>query len=100
MASQQNSDDQHLITYKVICSVLGSILVILLTILGFLFSNWMGNQQKTNEKILKNTDAMTADLVQVRLKITELENKMLSVETVRMISRQQIVKYMDKKSQK
>ena len=71
MANQpSNNDEQHLITYKVICSILGSILVILLTVLGFLFSNWMGNQEKTNEKILVNTNAMTQDLVQVRLKIT------------------------------
>lgn len=92
MASQ-NNQQQNIITYKVICSALGGLLVLLLTILGFLFSNWMTNQEKTNEKILKNTDTMGSQLIQVRLKMTQLQSKMLTTDTVRMITRQQINKY-------
>lgn len=94
MTTQRERDEQHIITYKVICSILGAILAVLITILGFLFSNWMHTQEKTTEKILTNTDSMTTELVQVRLKITELENKMLTTETVRMITREQINNYL------
>lgn len=96
MTTQSNKQQQNIITYKVICSALGGLLVLLLTILGFLFSNWMSNQQKTNEKILKNTDTMGTQLIQVRLKITQLQNKMLTTETVRMITREEINKYHQK----
>lgn len=93
MAAQNNNQQQNIVTYKVICSVLGGLLALLLTILGFLFSNWMTNQQKTNEKILKNTNTMGTQLIQVRLKITQLQSKMLTTDTVRMITRQQINNY-------
>lgn len=96
MTSQQNINDgdvQNLTTYKVICGALAAILATLLTVLGFLFSNWMGNQQKTNEKILQNTDSMNSQLVQVRLKITQLESKMLTTQMVRMIAKQEINNY-------
>ena len=99
MASQYNNNDgnvNNLITYKIICGALAAILATLLTILGFLFSNWMSNQQKTNEKILQNTDSMNSQLVQVRLKITQLENKMLTTQTVRMIAREEINNYHSK----
>lgn len=36
---------------------------------------------------------MGTQLIQVRLKITELESKMLTTDTVRMITRQQINNY-------
>lgn len=96
MTTQRERDEQHIITYKVICSILGAILAILLTVLGFLFSNWMHTQEKTTQKILNNTDSMTSELVQVRLKMTELENKMLTSETVRMIAKEEIMNYMNK----
>lgn len=36
---------------------------------------------------------MGTELIQVRLKITELESKMLNIDTVRMITREQINNY-------
>ena len=36
---------------------------------------------------------MSVDLMQVRLKITELESKMLTNESVRSITREEIYKY-------
>lgn len=91
MSNQDNG--QHIVTYKIVCGVLGGILGILLTILGFFFSNWMSTLDKSNDKILKNTQTMSQDLVTLRLKISQIQNKMLTVETVRMIANQEIRKY-------
>jgi hypothetical protein len=52
---------------------------VLLAVLGFFFANWMGTIDKSNDKILKNTESMSQDLVSLRLKITEIENKMLTL---------------------
>lgn len=90
---EKNSGDNHILTYKVACGVLGTILLLLLTIVGFFFSSWMGMIDRANDKILKNTESMSLDLMQVRLKITELESKMLTSDTVRLITREEIFKY-------
>lgn len=93
--SNVNGENPNIITYKIVCGVLGAILGVLLTILGFFFSNWMSNIDKSNDKILKNTESMSQDLISLRLKVTEIENKMLTVQTVKMIAKEQIRKYHD-----
>lgn len=95
MTTNQTSDAQHIVTYKIVCGVLGGILGVLLAVLGFFFANWMGTIDKSNDKILKNTESMSQDLVSLRLKITEIENKMLTLQTVKMVAKQQIRKYHD-----
>ena len=93
--SNLNNDTHNVVTYKIVCGILGTILGILLTILGFFFSNWMNNIDKSNDKILRNTESMSQDLISLRLKVTEIENKMLTVQTVKMIAKEQIRKYHD-----
>lgn len=89
----KNINENHILTYKVACGVLGTILLLLLTIVGFFFSSWMNLIDKANDKILKNTESMSLDLMQVRLKMTELESKMLTNESVRSIARDEIYKF-------
>lgn len=90
---EKGNNENHILTYKVACGVLGTILLLLLTIVGFFFSSWMNLIDRANDKILKNTESMSVDLMQVRLKITELESKMLTNESVRSITREEIYKY-------